>query len=80
MVRPKWEFSQALRVFQSEFKAKSINFHYAMDVSYDDQGVDHVIADLNRMKQGNKLDLSLKIFTDLVSAGKPDHERHQVHI
>ncbi|KAF2630276.1 two component histidine kinase 1 [Macroventuria anomochaeta] len=51
VVRPKWEFSQALKVFQSEFKAKSIKFHYAMDISYDDQEVNHVIADLNRMKQ-----------------------------
>lgn len=76
MVRPKWEFSQALRVFQSEFKAKSIKFHYAMDISYDDQEVDHVIADLNRMKQGNKLDSRLKISTDLVSAGKSDHKCH----
>lgn len=50
--RPKWEFSQALRVFHSEFKAKSIEFHYAMDISYDDQGVEIVVADLNRMKQG----------------------------
>ncbi|KAI8940730.1 hypothetical protein NX059_001995 [Plenodomus lindquistii] len=49
--RPKWEFSQALRVFHSEFKAKNIKFHYAMDVSYEDQNVDFVIADLNRMKQ-----------------------------
>ncbi|KAF1829678.1 putative histidine kinase HHK12p [Decorospora gaudefroyi] len=49
--RPKWEFSQALRVFHSEFKAKNIKFHYAMDVSYEEQGVDDVIADLNRMKQ-----------------------------
>ncbi|KZM19355.1 uncharacterized protein EKO05_0002945 [Ascochyta rabiei] len=51
VVRPKWEFSQALKVFQSEFKAKSIKFHYAMDISYDDQKVDHVVADINRMKQ-----------------------------
>jgi hypothetical protein len=51
-VRPKWEFSQALRVFQSEFKAKNIKFHYAMDVSYDEEGIEHVVADLNRMKQG----------------------------
>lgn len=53
MVRPKWEFSQALKVFQSEFKAKNIKFHYAMDVSYDELEVVHIIADLNRMKQGN---------------------------
>ena len=51
-MRPKWEFSQALRVFQSEFKAKKIKFHYAMDVSYEDQGIEYVVADLNRMKQG----------------------------
>ncbi|KAL6708235.1 hypothetical protein ACN47E_003419 [Coniothyrium glycines] len=49
--RPKWEFSQALRVFHSEFKAKNIKFHYAMDVSYDELGVEIVVADLNRMKQ-----------------------------
>lgn len=55
VVRPKWEFSQALRVFQSEFKAKSIKFHYAMDISYDEQAIDHVIADLNRMKQGKRI-------------------------
>ncbi|KAF2026636.1 putative histidine kinase HHK12p [Setomelanomma holmii] len=49
--RPKWEFSKALKVFQSEFKAKNIKFHYAMDVSYDDNKIEHVVADLNRMKQ-----------------------------
>ncbi|ORY16164.1 two component histidine kinase 1 [Clohesyomyces aquaticus] len=50
-VRPKWDFSKALKVFHSEFKAKDIKFHYAMDVSYDDHEVDYVLADLNRMKQ-----------------------------
>ncbi|KAL5119046.1 hypothetical protein ACEQ8H_002970 [Pleosporales sp. CAS-2024a] len=50
-VRPKWEFSQALKVFQSEFKAKNIKFHYSMDVSFDDENIEHVVADLNRMKQ-----------------------------
>lgn len=54
-VRPKWEFSKALKVFHSEFKAKGIQFHYAMDVSYEAIGVDHVIADLNRMKQGEPI-------------------------
>jgi len=49
--RPKWEFSQALRVFHSEFKAKNIKFHYAMDISYEEQNVGYVVADLNRMKQ-----------------------------
>jgi signal transduction histidine kinase len=51
-VRPKWEFSQALKVFHSEFKAKGIQFHYAMDHSFDDLAIDYVVADLNRMKQG----------------------------
>ncbi|KAJ4302989.1 hypothetical protein N0V90_001880 [Kalmusia sp. IMI 367209] len=50
-VRPKWEFSRALKVFNSEFKAKGIKFRYAMDLSYDDLQVDSVIADCNRMNQ-----------------------------
>ncbi|CAG5169322.1 uncharacterized protein ALTATR162_LOCUS7026 [Alternaria atra] len=50
-VQPKWEFSTFLKVFQSEFRAKNIKFHYSMNVSYDELEVDHVIADLNRMKQ-----------------------------
>lgn len=51
VTQPKWDFSQSLKVFNSEFKAKRINFHYAMDVSYQELKVDYVIADLNRMKQ-----------------------------
>lgn len=51
-VRPKWDFSKSLKVFHSEFKAKDIQFHYAMDVSYDQNEVDFVVADLNRMTQG----------------------------
>ncbi|KAL5382727.1 hypothetical protein DPSP01_006286 [Paraphaeosphaeria sporulosa] len=50
-VKPKWEFSRALKVFNSEFRAKGIKFHYAMDYSYDDMNIDVVIADCNRMKQ-----------------------------
>ncbi|KAH7116981.1 putative histidine kinase HHK12p [Dendryphion nanum] len=50
-VRLKWEFSKALKVFNSEFKAKNIDFHYAMDISYDDYGIDSVVADVNRLKQ-----------------------------
>ncbi|KAL5422769.1 hypothetical protein PMIN04_004436 [Paraphaeosphaeria minitans] len=50
-VKPKWEFSRSLKVFNSEFKAKGIRFHYAMDYSYDDMNIDAVIADCNRMKQ-----------------------------
>lgn len=51
-MRPKWEFSQALKVFQSEFKAKNIKFHYSMDISFNEEKIEHVVADLNRMKQG----------------------------
>ncbi|PVI02789.1 putative histidine kinase HHK12p [Periconia macrospinosa] len=50
-IQPKWGFSTALKVFQSEFKAKHIQFHYAMDISYEENHVDYVVADLNRMKQ-----------------------------
>jgi len=60
-VRPKWEFSQALKVFQSEFKAKNIKFHYAMDISYEDNKIEYVIADLNRMKQGRHLTHCIKL-------------------
>ena len=38
-------------MFNSEFKAKSIKSHYAMDTSYDDMEIETVIADCNRMKQ-----------------------------
>ncbi|KAF2004483.1 two component histidine kinase 1 [Amniculicola lignicola CBS 123094] len=51
VVRPKWEFAQSLKVFQSEFKAKHIQFEYVMDISFDEQKIEFVIADLNRMKQ-----------------------------
>ncbi|KAF2235026.1 putative histidine kinase HHK12p [Viridothelium virens] len=51
VVQPKWEFSLALKVFQSELKSKNIGFHYALDVSYEQSRVDYVVADLNRMKQ-----------------------------
>ena len=52
-------------MFHSEFKAKNIKFHYAMDVSYEEQNVDNVVADLNRMKQGRK-------GTSIVSKTLPD--------
>ncbi|KAI9684324.1 MAG: hypothetical protein M1820_010895 [Bogoriella megaspora] len=51
VVQPKWEFSLALKVFQSEMKSKNISFNYAMDVSFRDLEVDYVVADLNRIKQ-----------------------------
>jgi PAS domain-containing protein/NTP pyrophosphatase (non-canonical NTP hydrolase) len=77
--RPKWEFSQALRVFQSEFKAKNIKFHYAMDISFEEQGVDYVIADLHRMKQGNESYLLLRNMLMLASLGQSDNQCDKVH-
>jgi PAS domain-containing protein/NTP pyrophosphatase (non-canonical NTP hydrolase) len=79
-VRPKWEFSQALKVFQSEFKAKNIKFHYAMDVSFDEEDVEHVVADLNRMKQGKNRMFDHVALADVSSSCEPDNERCQVHI
>jgi signal transduction histidine kinase len=73
-VRPKREFSKSLKVFQSEFRAKDIKFHYAMDVSYEETEVDFVVADLNRMKQGRcsiQPVLSIRL---LASTGKPHHK------
>jgi PAS domain S-box-containing protein len=77
--RPKWEFSQALRVFHSEFKAKNIKFHYAMDVSYDEQGVELVVADLNRMKQGITSLMLPRSSLIFHSAGQPNNECHKIH-
>lgn len=71
--RPKWEFSQALRVFHSEFKAKNIKFHYAMDISYEEQEVDEVVADLNRMKQGNNFLLRRCSMLMFASLGQFNH-------
>ena len=51
VVQPKWDFSSALKVFQSELKSKNIGFHYALDVSYEELNVDYVIADNTRIKQ-----------------------------
>lgn len=73
-VRPKWEFSNALKVFHSELKAKEIKFHYAMDVSYDETEVDYVVADLNRMKQGKySTQPSLSMYL-LASTGKSHYQ------
>ena len=77
--RPKWEFSQALRVFQSEFKAKNIKFHYAMDISFEEQGVDYIIADLHRMKQGNEPHCLLRRLLMLASPGQSDYQCDKVH-
>jgi signal transduction histidine kinase len=73
-VTPKWEFATSLKVFNSEFRAKNIQFHYAMDVSYDEQGVDVVFADLNRMKQ-----VLVNLITNAIKfTAKKQGERHIV--
>ena len=51
IVQPKLEFSLALKVFQSELRSKGIQFHYALDVSYEELNVDYVMADINKIKQ-----------------------------
>ena len=50
-----------------------------MDVSYDEQKVDYIIADLNRMKQGNEPDWIIRLWLTITSAGQPNHERCEVH-
>jgi len=49
--QPKWDFSETLKLFQPELRAKSITFSYAMDVSFDELKVGYVLADLKRIKQ-----------------------------
>ncbi|KAK2610015.1 hypothetical protein N8I77_003475 [Diaporthe amygdali] len=49
--QPKWALSQQLKVFQAELKTNRIGFEYALDVSFEEHGVDWVVADLARIKQ-----------------------------
>lgn len=51
VVQPKWDFSKQLKVFKAEMKTKEIAFEYALDVSYEDNFVNWVVADLTRIKQ-----------------------------
>ncbi len=52
-----------------------------MDVSYDENNVDHIIADLNRMKQGTQLDCKESgSIANLESFGQSDYKRRQVYI
>jgi signal transduction histidine kinase len=78
-VRPKWEFAKALKVFHSEFKAKEIKFHYAMDITYQETEVDYVVADINRMKQGECSIQPLLFIYLLASTGKSHHQCYQIH-
>lgn len=49
--QPKWVLSKQLKVFQAELKNNRIGFEYALDVSFGENGVDWVVADLARIKQ-----------------------------
>lgn len=49
--QPKWALSQQLKVFQAELKNNGIGFEYALDVTFNENGVDWVMADLARIKQ-----------------------------
>lgn len=49
--QPKWVLSKQLKVFQAELKNNRIGFEYALDVTFGENGVDWVVADLTRIKQ-----------------------------
>lgn len=49
--QPKETFSECLKLFQPELRAKKIEFEYVLDVSFVETKVDWVIADLKRIKQ-----------------------------
>ena len=51
-----------------------------MDVSFEEQKVDTVVADLNRMKQGKPYLIVSKPALTIPSPGKPDHKRRQVYL
>lgn len=51
-----------------------------MDVSYDEQQVDTVVADLNRMKQGNRLSILHILTLTIHSPCQSDHQRYKVHL
>jgi hypothetical protein len=51
-----------------------------MDVSYDEEKIEHVVADLNRMKQGTSSTCSDSIQADSHSARQPNYERRQIYI
>lgn len=49
--QPKWVLSKQLKVFQAELKNNRIGFEFALDVTFGENGVDWVVADLSRIKQ-----------------------------
>jgi hypothetical protein len=51
-----------------------------MDVSYDDEGIEHVVADLNRMKQGIVHTRNRSTQAHCHSTCKLDNKRRQIHV
>lgn len=51
-----------------------------MDVSFEEQQVDTVVADLNRMKQGMKCRVMFSMELTVFSSGKFDHQCHKVYL
>lgn len=50
-VQPKQHITSPLAIFRPEIRKLHIHFDYKADVSYDDVGIDWVMADLDRMGQ-----------------------------
>lgn len=51
-----------------------------MDVSYEKQQVDNVVADLNRMKQGMACPSIVGLALIALSSRKSHYQRHQVYV
>jgi signal transduction histidine kinase len=51
IAQPKYDLAETLKLFQPELRAKNISFEYAMDLSFDENKVGYVLADLKRIKQ-----------------------------
>jgi len=50
-VRPKWHLLETLKIFQPELRKQGIRFDFKLDVSYVDNHVNWVMADLVRISQ-----------------------------
>jgi signal transduction histidine kinase/CheY-like chemotaxis protein len=50
-VQPRAHLARSLTMFRPELRKENIEFEYMLDHSYEEQGVDWVMADLDRMSQ-----------------------------
>ncbi|RHZ55480.1 hypothetical protein CDV55_104293 [Aspergillus turcosus] len=50
-VRPRAHLATSLTMFRPELRKEDIEFEYMLDQSYEEQGIDWVMADLDRMSQ-----------------------------